>query len=82
MFKYLAGVILGLFLWGHELANSFRLFRLHSSFFTNDDEFFIKTKITFFVNVAVGFAFKISIITWKSCKNQTNLNCFQLQTTS
>ena len=43
------------FLWGHELANSFRLLRLHNSFFTNDDEFFIQTKITFFVNVAIGF---------------------------
>ena len=26
-------------------------------FFTNDDEFFIKTKITLFANVAMGFTF-------------------------
>ena len=26
-------------------------------FFTNDDELFIKTKITFFANVAIGFTF-------------------------
>ena len=41
-----------LFLWGHELSSSFRLFRLQS-FFTNDDEFFMKTN----ANVAMGFTF-------------------------
>ena len=45
------------FLWGHELANSFRLLRLHSSFFTDDSKFFVQTKITFFANVAVGVTF-------------------------
>ena len=38
-------------------GSSFRLFGLQSSFFTNDDELFIKTKITFFANVAIGFTF-------------------------
>ena len=34
-----------LFLWGHELANSLRLFKLHRSFFCTDDNklFAVKT---------------------------------------
>ena len=29
----------------------------YKALFTNDDELFIKTKITFFANVAMGFTF-------------------------
>ena len=29
----------------------------YKALFTNDDELFIKTKITFFANVAIGFTF-------------------------
>ena len=43
--------------WGHELANSFLLFRLHSCFFTYDYKLFIQTKTTLFGYVAVRFIF-------------------------
>ena len=36
---------INLFLWGHEITNSLRLLRLHSSFFT--------AEVTFYANIIV-----------------------------
>ena len=46
---------INLFLWGHELTNSLRLLRLHSSFFFTVDyeKLFTQAEVTFYANSIV-----------------------------
>ena len=46
---------INLFLWGHELTNSLRLLRLHSSFFFTVDyeKRFTQAEVTFYANIIV-----------------------------
>ena len=48
-----------LFLWWHELANSLRLLRLHSSFFADYKELFTQAEVTLFANIIVWFTFSL-----------------------
>ena len=47
---------INLFLWGHELTNSLRLLRLHSSFFfftVDYEKLFTQAEVTFYANIIV-----------------------------
>ena len=46
---------INLFLWVHELTNSLRLLRLHSSFFFTADyeKLFTQAEVTFYANIIV-----------------------------
>ena len=46
---------INLFLWVHELTNSLRLLRLHSSFFFTVDyeKLFTQAEVTFYANIIV-----------------------------
>ena len=40
---------------GHEVANSFLLFRVHKCFFKSDKKSSLETQITFFVSIVMWF---------------------------